>query len=173
MSKTREKAAAIVNVSESEYHNALTSYATSRAQLKGIEAKIEAATIKIRDKHATEIDKLHKVGDDSFRVVQFYVEQHRAALFAKDRKSVDCGNCVVGFRTATPSLKIAIKGDKWENVLQRLPEAYVRTKVEPAKDLMIAHREELTTSGQLREWGLVVEQAESFYIEVKEENLTN
>lgn len=171
MAKTRTKAATIVDVSPAEAQAALNSYAANQSKLKGIEAKMETEIQKIREKYADNIKQLQTVSEDDFRKVQFYAERHKKDLFAL-RKSADWGAAIIGLRTATPSLKIGVKGRTWEDILAELPPDYIRTKTEPMKDKILADRETLAEQGLLTEWGLIIEQRETFFVELKEEILT-
>lgn len=171
MAKSRTTAPTVSDVSEADAQAALQRYAQNNAKLKGIEAAIEQAVNKIREKHAEEIKRLQSEAENDFRIVQFFAEKNRKDLFG-ERKSADWGSATIGLRIGTPAVKISVKRDTWDDVLLRLPDDYKRVKVEPMKDKIIADREFLASEGLLSEWGLTIEQKETFYVEVKEESLT-
>ena len=82
-------------------------------------------------------------------------------------KSIAMTHGTVGFRTGKPKLKIL---SRW--TLPKVTEAmkalakwnpYLRTKIEPNKELLLSHRERI--SSELREIGFQVVQDESFFFE--------
>ena len=77
----------------------------------------------------------------------------------------------LGFRTGTPKLK-TLKGFTWGAVTNLLTEflpGYVRTVVEPAKDKLLADRDDEQTAALFPKVGITVVQDETFYVEPKKE----
>jgi phage host-nuclease inhibitor protein Gam len=77
----------------------------------------------------------------------------------------------IGFRTGTPKLK-TLKGFTWgavTNLLKEFLPAYVRTSEEPAKDKLLADREDEVVSALFPKVGISVTQDETFYVEPKKE----
>ena len=82
------------------------------------------------------------------------------------KKTVVMVHGVVGYRTGMPKLK-TLRGWTWDRVLDVLVKFWpelVRTKNEPAKDLILMRREELGPE-QLKRMGVQVVQDESFFVE--------
>ena len=78
---------------------------------------------------------------------------------------------VIGFRTGTPKLK-TLKGFTWgavTNLLKEFLPAYVRVTEEPAKDKLLADRDNEEVSGMFTRVGIAVAQDETFYVEPKKE----
>jgi len=99
-----------------------------------------------------------------------YALENQAELFAK-KKSLDTVHGTIGFRTGTPKLK-TLKGFTWgavTNLLKEFLPDYVRTIEEPAKDKLLADRDNTEVSGLFAKVGIAVTQDESFYVEPKKE----
>jgi phage host-nuclease inhibitor protein Gam len=125
---------------------------------------------KIRDKHADELAAIGLAKDAAYEVAQVYCAEQKDVLFVKKR-SMETTHGVVGFRTGTPKLKTA-KGFTWASVTNMLKEflpAYVRTVDEPAKDKLLADRDNADVNAQFERVGILVDQDESFFIELKKE----
>jgi phage host-nuclease inhibitor protein Gam len=91
-------------------------------------------------------------------------------LFTK-KKSIETVHGIAGFRTGTPKLKL-IKGFTWgavTNLLKEFLPAYVRLSEEPAKDKLLADRDNPEVSDLYGKSGLYVDQDETFYVEPKKE----
>ena len=85
-------------------------------------------------------------------------------------KSLELLHGVVGWRTATPSLK-PISGWTWDRVLEKLRSVtaysgFVRVKTEVDKQAILAQREHLL-DGDLRAMGVRVVQEDTFFVEPK------
>ena len=77
----------------------------------------------------------------------------------------------IWFRTGTPKLK-TLKGFTWNTVTNLLKEflpAYVRIAEEPAKDKLLAERNNEQIADFFPKIGVVVTQDETFFVEVKGE----
>lgn len=88
------------------------------------------------------------------------------------KKTVVMVHGVVGYRTGMPKLK-TLRGWTWDRVLDILVKFWpdlVRTKNEPAKDLILMRRDEIGPE-RLRRMGLQVIQEESFFVEPHREQV--
>lgn len=144
-------------------------YATADAQEKKILSEMDVAITKIREKQQDRLTSLKETKDNLFDKLQHFA-QTNPDLFAKKR-SIELVHGIVGFRTGTPKLKTK-KGYTWAAVLTLLKEylpAYVRTTEEPAKDKLLADREQEEIATSLDKVGIEVTQDESFYVEPKKE----
>ena len=159
-------------ITSEQMEAAFSEYAAADARLAKINAEMDVQITRIRDKRAEEIAKLTETRDKSFEVVQAFALENREELFAK-KKSMDCAHGTFGFRTGTPKLKTR-RGFTWAATLELLKEflpAYVRTKEEPAKDKLLADRELAETVAEFERCGLEVVQDETFFIELKKEEV--
>lgn len=165
----REKKTIITGVSREEMENAFAEYAKADSQMQKINAEMELQMTRIRERNQSAIDALQQAKDDSFAVMQAYATEH-PELFTK-RKSLETVHGIIGFRTGTPKLKTG-KGFTWASVLELLKTflpSYVRTVEEPAKDKLLADRDDEDVAPLLAKCGIVVAQDESFYVEPKKE----
>ena len=170
MAKTREKKTVYSGVKQEEMENAFAEYARADARIQKINATMDIEMTKIREKYQDELTKLGETKDNAFDIMQAYAMENREELFSK-RKSLETTHGTIGFRTGTPKLK-TLKGFTWASVLTMLKEflpGYVRTVEEPAKDKLLADREDEEVAAMLPKVGVAVVQDETFYVEPKKE----
>ena len=170
MAKTREKKTVYSGVKQEEMENAFADYARADARIQKINATMDIEMTKIREKYQDELTKLGETKDNAFDIMQAYAMENREELFSK-RKSLETTHGTIGFRTGTPKLK-TLKGFTWASVLTMLKEFlpdYVRTVEEPAKDKLLADREDEEVAAMLPKVGVAVVQDETFYVEPKKE----
>ena len=170
MAKTREKKTVYSGVKQEEMETAFADYARADARIQKINATMDIEMTKIREKYQDELTKLGETKDNAFDIMQAYAMENREELFSK-RKSLETTHGTIGFRTGTPKLK-TLKGFTWASVLTMLKEflpGYVRTVEEPAKDKLLADREDEEVAAMLPKVGVAVVQDETFYVEPKKE----
>lgn len=166
----REKKTVLTNISEGQMNEALTAYAKADAQIVKITADLDLAFTKLRDAKADELAKLDAQKSEAFDLVQAYAMENKENQFSK-KKSLELTHGVIGFRIGTPKLKNK-KGFTWAavtNLLKEFLPAYVRTVDEPAKDKLLADRNDEAVAPLLKKVGVEVVQDEAFYIELKKE----
>lgn len=161
----------IANVSREEAEAAFAEYSKADAQIIKINAEMDLAFSKIREKNQDKLAELEKLKEDSFARLNVFAEKN-PDLFGK-KKSVELAHGTIGFRTGTPKLKLR-KGFQWNAVLELLRnnsilKKYVRTSEEVAKDKLLADREDPEVSTRLADVGIMVDQDERFYVEPKKE----
>lgn len=171
---TRAKQKTVVpplNIKEAEA--VMSSYAKSDAKLEQINAEMDEKFTKIRSEYADELSELQELKKLNFMKMQMFSESH-PELFKK-KKSYETAHGLIGFRTGTPKLKTR-KGYTWAAVVNLLTSKnaadYLRTKVETAKDLFIANREKPECITLMSEVGIEVVQDDTFYIDLKKEEVT-
>jgi len=172
MAKTREKKTVYSGVKQEEMETAFADYARADARIQKINATMDIEMTRIREKWQDELTKLGEVKEKSFDILQAYAMENRDELFSK-RKSLETTHGTIGFRTGTPKLK-TLKGFTWASVLTMLKEflpGYVRTVEEPAKDKLLADREDEEVAALLPKVGVAVVQDETFFVEPKKEDL--
>ena len=172
MAKTREKKTVYSGVTSEQMEQAFAEYAKADARQQKITADMDVAMTKIREKWQDELTRLAETKDNAFDILQAYALENRDELFSK-RKSLETTHGTLGFRTGTPTLKTR-KGFTWASVLEMLKEFlpnYVRTKEEPAKDKLLADREDEEVAALFPKGGVVVVQDETFFVEPKKEDL--
>lgn len=170
MAKTREKKTVYTGISSEQMEQAFADYAKADARQQKITAEMDIQMAKIREKWQDELAKLAETKDNAFDVLQAYAMENRDELFSK-RKSLETTHGIIGFRTGTPTLKTR-KGFTWASVLEMLKEFlpnYVRTKEEPAKDKLLADREDEEVAALFPKVGIAVVQDETFFVEPKKE----
>lgn len=172
MAKTREKKTVYSGVKQEEMELAFADYARADARIQKINATMDIEMTRIREKYQDELGKQSELKDKSFDILQAYAMENRDELFSK-RKSLETTHGTLGFRTGTPTLKTR-KGFTWASVLEMLKEFlpnYVRTKEEPAKDKLLADREDEEVAALFPKVGVTVVQDETFFVEPKKEDL--
>ncbi len=170
MAKKREKKTVYSGVKQEEMELAFADYARADARIQKINATMDIEMTRIREKYQDELGKLAETKEKSFDIMQAYALENRDELFSK-RKSLETTHGTMGFRTGTPKLK-TLKGFTWGAVVNLLKEflpGYVRTVEEPAKDKLLADREDEEVAAMLPKVGVAVVQDETFYVEPKKE----
>ena len=170
MAKKREKKTVYTGITSEQMEQAFADYAKADARQQKITAEMDIQMAKIREKWQDELTKLAETKETSFDILQAYATEHRDELFSK-RKSLETTHGTLGFRTGTPKLK-TLKGFTWASVLNLLKEflpGYVRTIEEPAKDKLLADRDDEETAALFPKVGIAVVQDETFYVEPKKE----
>jgi phage host-nuclease inhibitor protein Gam len=151
--------------------DAFAQFAEADARQKHITSKMDVEMTRIREKYADELTALQEKKDEAFEQLQNYAENNREEFGKK--KSIDFNHGVLGFRTGTPKLK-TLKGFTWASVLNLLKvhlPSYVRVTEEPAKDRLLADRDEPETMKKFRDVGIYVDQDETFFVEPKKEEV--
>lgn len=167
----REKKVLVTGITSEQMEQAFADYATADAKIQGINAKMDVEITRIREKYADDLAELQEKKDKNFELLQVFSSEH-PELFTK-KKSYDSTHGTMGFRTGTPKLK-TLKGFTWAaslNMLKELLPGYVRTTEEPAKDKLLADRELNEVRSTLPKCGIGVVQEETFYVELKKEDV--
>lgn len=158
-------------ITESEFQEALAIYASSDAGICKINADLDVKITDLRKKVEDQLIDLTGKRDEALEIIKNYSVENKDQLFSK-KKSMETSHGTIGFRTGTPKLK-TLKGFTWNAVTNMLKEflpAYVRTVEEPAKDRLLADRDNEEVLSNLEKVGIQVVQDETFYIELKKEN---
>ncbi|WP_407402445.1 host-nuclease inhibitor Gam family protein [Sodaliphilus sp.] len=167
---TRKKKTIISGVTREAADSAFGQYAKADAQINKINAEIELACAKIREKHADRLSSLAEERDQAFDTLQAFATENQAELFTK-KKSLDMTHGTIGFRTGTPKLK-TLKGFTWASAVNLVKEflpSFIRTSEEVAKDKLLADRDEEDMTEKMAKCGIQVVQDETFYVDPKKE----
>lgn len=167
---TRQKKTVISGVTREAADVAFATFAKADASINKIQAEIELQCAKIREKRQADLTRLTAERDAAFETLQSFATENQTELFAK-KKSLEMAHGVIGFRTGTPKLK-TLKGFTWASVLNLLKEflpGYVRTIEEPAKDKLLADRDDEDVVAMFPKVGITVVQDETFFVEPKKE----
>lgn len=182
---TRKKKTIITGVTREAADEAFATYAKADANINKINAEIELACAKIREKYAEKLATLTDEREQAFDTLQSFATENQAELFTK-KKSLEMAHGTIGFRTGTPKLK-TLKGFTWEaakTLVKKLLPDYIRTTEEIAKDKMLADRDSQQMregdplgpgkpmSEAMAECGIQVVQDETFYVEPKKEDVS-
>ena len=170
MAKTRDKYVVYTGVSAEQMEAAFADFATADAKLQKISATMDVKFTEIRERYADEIAKLSEKKDNAFDILQAFAMENKQELFSK-KKSMESTHGVLGFRIGTPKLK-TLKGFTWgavTNLLKEFLPGYVRTSEEPAKDKLLADRDDQEVATLFGKVGIYVDQDETFFVEPKKE----
>ena len=166
----RVKKTVVTGVTREQMEDAFGRYASADAEVQSINATMDKQFVAIREKHADRLAELEQEKTEAFEVMQVFATENREELFSK-RKSMETTHGTLGFRTGQPKLKTK-KGFTWAAVLELLKkfgQDYIRTVEEPAKDKLLANREDEDCQQLMEDCGILVAQDETFYVEPKKE----
>lgn len=168
----RKKKVLLTGITKDQADDAFGRYADADARQQQITAKMDVQITKIREKFADTLAELDEVKEKAFDEIQSYAENNRDEFGTK--KSMELTHGIIGFRTGTPKLK-TLKGFTWKSVTNLLREflpSYIRTEESPAKDRLLADRENPDTAANFAKCGIYVDQDETFYVEPKKEDVS-
>ena len=178
MTKRVKRATAPAVTNREELEAAARRVALALIERDALVADLEGEIADVRARYEARIAEATGRAEAALPDIQEYCERDRGNWALK---ALELVHASVGFRMGTPKTKLR-KGFKWELVVERLkallPE-YVRTKVEPDKDRLIADRavklpgaegEEETVGSRLALCGCDIVQEESFFLEPKRES---
>ncbi|WP_024740927.1 host-nuclease inhibitor Gam family protein [Tenacibaculum maritimum] len=161
-------------LNEYEANRVMETYAKADAKKDMLAAKMDEEITAIRAKYSEELQECTETTDKCFNKMQAYAECN-PDLFGK-KKSYETPYGIIGFRSGTPKLK-ATKGYTLKAALKLLEKNkatnYLRTKIEMAKDILIAERNKPEVISLMGECGLEVTQDNTFFVELKKEELVN
>lgn len=166
----RVKKTVVTGVTREQMEDAFGRYASADAEVQSINAAMDKQFVAIREKHADRLAVLEQEKTEAFELMQVFATENREELFSK-RKSMETTHGTLGFRTGQPKLKTK-KGFTWAAVLELLKkfgQDYIRTVEEPAKDKLLANREDEDCQQVMKDCGILVAQDETFYVEPKKE----
>ena len=166
----RVKKTVVTGVTREQMEDAFGRYASADAEVQSINAAMDKQFVAIREKHADRLAVLEQEKTEAFEVMQVFATENREELFSK-RKSMETTHGTLGFRTGQPKLKTK-KGFTWAAVLELLKKFgkdYVRTVEEPAKDKLLANRDNEECQQLMEDCGIIVDQGETFFVEPKKE----
>ena len=174
----RAKKTIIQGVTREAADQAFSEYAKATAESAKMQAEIELACAKIRDKHAGKLAELEEAKERAFDTLQAYALENKAEIFTK-KKSLEMAHGTIGFRTGPPKLK-TLKGFTWASALNLVTSflpGYLRQTTEIAKDKMLLDRDgkvtvdgvEVSMFDQMAKCGITVVQEEDFFVEPKSE----
>lgn len=171
---------------EAAFVRTVNSIAAVQASAARLIAQRDAEIVAIQNKYAEQLEPLENVIDAKLALADAYAQEHRSELLPKDKKSVELASAIFGFRTGTPSVKLASRKIDEETIVATLEAnhlgAYVRTTKAIARDKILAdaYRDDelqamalVTSVGSrviLGEIGLKITQSETFFIEPKIES---
>lgn len=139
--------------------------------LEQLRTKMDGELDKVRKKYTDQMAVLQTAANESFTAIQQFALDNREQEFAV-KKSQDWGVALVGFRISAPATKLR-KGFTWASVMTMLKEKdlkqFLRAKEEVNKEMMLEYREDEEMADNLSQCGVVFDQSETFYIDVKQE----
>lgn len=169
----REKKLVQKGITSEVMEQAFADYSQADAKLESISSKMDLEITKIREKYQSDIKEHTDLRTKAFDTLQAYALENREVLFSK-KKSIETVHGLIGFRTGTPKLK-TLKGFTWKastKLIKAFLPTYVRTVEEPAKDKLLADRDNEKVSSLFSKVGIYVDQDETFFVEPKKEEIT-
>ena len=171
-----------------EFEQAANEAALIDTTILGLEVRRDQLIQRVRQRYAAKIDPLVEERDTLTTRAEKYAEGHRAELLPKDKKSVLLTLASFGWKLGNRAVKAISKKLDDQTIIANLKEAglgsYVRTVEEIAKDKILADcKDDLTLAKLITDnfgdavpvpvallsVGLKITQADTFYIQPKEE----
>lgn len=176
MAKSSRKSQKLTaGITELQYNESLAKFAANDTKLASLAAEMEEEIQAIREEFDGDINILEAEQKLLMAVIKGYCVANRDSIFPEKKKSIDSLYGTLGFRNGTPALRTVSKGITWENVLAKLKELklteYIRTVEEPNKEKLLADRNKEEVVKHFPDLGVVVKQEESFYIDLKKEEV--
>lgn len=164
----RVKRTIVSGITRAQADAAFSEFAAADARQQRLSSAMEEAITKIREEYEPQIEACEEAKEKAFGVIQTYATENRDQLFIRKR-SMDTPYGTFGFRMGTPKLKTR-EGYSWPEVTRLLKEylpEYVRVTEEPAKDGLLAAREDEKVARLFPQVGIYVDQEENFFVESK------
>ncbi len=170
---TRIKKKVIANVTLEQAQEASELFATTSTKLAKVEAKMNEEINRVKSKYQDEITELQEAREEPQEILQVFADEQKTEWGKK--KSMELLHCTIGFRTGQPKVDKS-KKFTWDAVLElmkknKLFKPFVRTKDEINKEAILAEKNEETLKLLKDECYVEIKQDESFYVEVKKEEL--
>lgn len=164
----RVKKNIVSGITREQADAALSQFVAADAKEQRLSESMEEQIAKIREQYASQLQECAETKEKSFEIMQTYAMENKDQLFQK-RRSVETAYGTFGFRMGTPKLKMK-NGLSWPAVTQLLkiylPD-FVRVTEEPAKDNLLAARDDEKVARFFPEVGIYVDQDENFFVERK------
>lgn len=174
MSKERIKKPVVMLKDRSEAEACMTKLADLITRRRGFLSNRDALILRINE----DFEYVLGVGEAEISAHTDALQDWAAANpeeFPKGRKSLELVSGVIGFRTGTPKLALFNRRVNWEGVLgllKAMAPAFVRTKDEVDKEMILAAHADGESDQTLAAWGVKVVQDESFFVEPKLADMT-
>lgn len=168
----RTKKSVITGVTRAQADEAFAAFSKAQSEQQKIEAEMELAMTKVRQKYQDRLAELAEEQKEQFAVLESFALANRDELFDK-KKSLELVHGVIGFRSGNPAVKNR-KRFTWAAITEMLKEFlpdYVRTKEEPDKERLLADREVAEVAEKFEKCGIVIVQDETFFVEPKKEEV--
>lgn len=173
MSKRQKRAVKPVP-SKKEAQEALKAYAEANSKLKEIEGELEQKLQAVRDEYAQEIEKLNTEKDECFDLVEHFSNENKEELF-RSKRSLDWVHCHFGYRTGNKKVS-AVKGFTQKASLELAQdfgmEEFLRINPQLNKQAIISAWDDEEQRKKVEKIKLEVTQEETFFIDPKEEELS-
>lgn len=172
MAKRRSKTKALPELTKQEAEKLLGEFAMTDAMLCKLTAEMDEEIHDIREKYAELTGQHQERHAELQEMLQAFAEKNKEEYFSKKR-SMPMQHGHIGFRKGTPKAKTK-KGFTWAAVLElcrTMAPDFIRKKEEVAKELMIARREDEKTMELIDKVGVMIANDETFFIELKKEEV--
>lgn len=152
---------------QAELQMAVAAVARDMLIEREVKTAMDAELQAVRDRYARELSDLAERIEHRTELIEEYCARH-PDLFPKDRRSIELPHATIGYRTGQPAAKTK-RGWTWSAVLEAIKDRkwteFLRVKEEVNKDALVAARDQ---TDRLDKIGVVIDQAERFFIEPKD-----
>lgn len=169
MAKRKKKTIITEEITRERAAELMARYAEVDNRLEMLKNKMENDILKIRELYQDETVSLIEQRNTLFELLEHFANTHPE--FFQKKRSMLFPHGILGFRKGQPKLK-TLRGFTWKKVTELLRSkfpGYVITEYKPNKESLLRDRDAL--DGQLEALGLKVEQAETFFVEPKREEI--
>ena len=172
MSKNKNVVTTILNREDLE--NVAGEYVAAVLENERLTNEMERRIAALRQEYEKPLADTKAVGEGLFEDLSAWAVLHRAEIDSTGKKSLDLVHAVLGFRMSTPAVR-QVKGVTVAHSAAALAsagrESWLRRAVTVDKQQILADSAAgLVKPGELRPFGLVIAQDETFFVEPRREN---
>lgn len=164
--KNKIKKPAIVPARDREEAERLTAFVTSHvARQTYVQARLAEQLLEVHARFATDLGLLTTQIREATEQVRLWAVANPTEF--SDKKSIEFGTGIIGFRTDPPSLGLLSEWT-WKKALKAVQElipTYIRNKPEIDKEAILASREESLMQNAIKGCGMKFVQEEKFFID--------
>jgi phage host-nuclease inhibitor protein Gam len=168
--KNRIKLETTLITTRAEMEALIGQIAQHQLKLNEWTTQMDQEIVAVRKNYEGELDRLTRAIQVCTELAKAWADSHPEE-FPANKKSIDFVHATVGFRTGTPKVIQLKKSLTWKKIIALLQKftwsrQYIRQEPSVDKESILADRKTLTED-QLKSVGLKIDQAESFFIDLK------
>lgn len=174
MAKSRVKIEAVPELSEEQLEQSVKRYTEVVNESLKLEAEMNQRIDEVKASYEARINELANESKSLTKVIHAWAEKFKTRF--EKKRSIEFLYGKIGFRMGSPKLS-KDKGLTWDAAARIMKvmkggNAFIRTKEELDKELLLAKREEPEVIMLMADVGLFVSQDETFFIEPKQEEVS-